>query len=95
LLKPGASAVFCHAKRNIEKGEQLTISYIDDPLGERGTVEQGEAEGEESAFRKVREHKRAVLEKWCGLGCGCDVCEAENVRQGEGEVEEELDMGMD
>lgn len=65
FLRPGESAVWCLAVKNIKKGEQCTISYIGDPLGK-------ETEGEGRAL------KRSMLSKWCEEGCGCRICEEEN-----------------
>ena len=70
ILNPGCSAVWCTAARDIKKGEELKISYIGDPLGV------GDDENDPS---KGREEKRCWLEKWFERGCGCRVCEAENV----------------
>jgi hypothetical protein len=68
--KAGCSAVICVAERDIEKGEELKISYVGDPLGlER---EGGELEG------VGREGKRVWMGKWFDDGCGCAVCEKEN-----------------
>ncbi|RAL62932.1 hypothetical protein DID88_004773 [Monilinia fructigena] len=33
LMKPGSSSVICRANRNIKAGEELTISYVGDPMG--------------------------------------------------------------
>ena len=66
ILKPGCSAVWCIAARDIKAGEELKISYVGDPLG---SGEQG------------RREKRAWLAKWFDQGCGCSVCESENVEE--------------
>lgn len=65
ILKPGFTAVWCMAGRDIKKGEELKISYIGDPKGVRGG----------SGGRIA---KRARLEKWFDNGCGCELCEQEN-----------------
>lgn len=70
ILNPGCSAVWCTAARDIKKGEELKVSYIGDPLGV------GDDETDPS---KGREEKRLWLEKWFERGCGCRVCEEENV----------------
>jgi len=70
ILKPGCSAVWCSAARDIKKGEELKISYIGDPLG--NFPDDGEGEVED------RKAKRVWLEKWMEGGCGCAVCEEEN-----------------
>jgi hypothetical protein len=66
LLRPGSSAVWCVASRDIKQGEELKISYIGDPMGVTG-VKNGD-----------RKSKRARLAKWFDYGCGCDICEEEN-----------------
>jgi hypothetical protein len=72
VLNPGCSAVWCSAARDIKKGEELKISYIGDPLGKAVDEDCGESgEG--------RPAKRAWLEKWFDRGCGCRICEEENV----------------
>lgn len=70
ILNPGSSAVWCTAARDIEKGEELKISYVGDPLGTTGDEEGSSCEG--------RSDKRVWLEKWFDRGCGCRICEAEN-----------------
>jgi hypothetical protein len=75
ILSPGCSAVWCTAARDIKKGEELKISYIGNPLGSAGDLEDSVGtEGEEG-----RPAKRAWLEKWFARGCGCPICEKENV----------------
>lgn len=75
ILSPGCSAVWCTAARDIRKGEELKISYIGNPLGTAGDREDSVGtEGEEG-----RPAKRAWLEKWFDRGCGCRVCEKENI----------------
>ncbi|KAE9364674.1 hypothetical protein N431DRAFT_354695 [Stipitochalara longipes BDJ] len=69
ILKPGCSAVWCIAARDIKKGEELKISYVGNPLGSEG-------DGEDEEGRPA---KRAWLEKWFDRGCGCRICDAENV----------------
>jgi hypothetical protein len=73
ILKPGCSAVWCTAARDIKKGEELKISYIGDPLG---LIPADEEEVEDS--EGGRKAKRGWLEKWMEGGCGCAVCEEEN-----------------
>jgi hypothetical protein len=63
ILRPGCSAVFCKAAKKIERGEQLFISYVGNPMGD--------SKGDRKA-------KRSALEKWFEGGCGCAVCEKEN-----------------
>ncbi|KAL3423099.1 Wd tetratricopeptide repeat domain-containing protein [Phlyctema vagabunda] len=63
----GSSAVICKAARDVKRGEELKISYIGDPMGEDGKVAGG------------REARRYWLGKWLENGCGCRLCEAENV----------------
>ena len=70
ILKPGCSAVWCIAAKDIKKGEELKISYVGNPLGNEEDGEDGE---------DGRPGKRAWLEKWFDRGCGCRICEAENV----------------
>ena len=72
MLRPGESAVWCSAARDIAMGEECFISYIGDPLGEK------EGSGDEREDRAV---KRVMLGKWCEGGCGCRICEAENESQ--------------
>jgi hypothetical protein len=72
ILKPGSSAVFCKAFRDIKSGEELKISYVGDPKGTR--VDENKPEGSGG-----REGKRAWLEKWFEGGCGCDLCVKENL----------------
>jgi hypothetical protein len=69
ILKPGCSAVWCIAARDIQKGEELKISYVGNPLGSGG-------DGEDEEGRPA---KRAWLEKWFDRGCGCRICEEENI----------------
>jgi hypothetical protein len=75
ILSPGCSAVWCTAARDIKKGEELKISYIGNPLGTVG--DQEDSVGTEGKER--RPAKRAWLEKWFDRGCGCRICEKENV----------------
>jgi hypothetical protein len=75
ILSPGCSAVWCTAARDIRKGEELKISYIGNPLDSESGSERGIGiEGEDG-----RPAKRAWLEKWFDRGCGCQICEKENV----------------
>jgi hypothetical protein len=76
ILSPGCSAVWCTAARDIRKGEELKISYIGNPLGSKGDGEGSEGEGEADEGRHT---KRAWLEKWFDRGCGCRICEKENM----------------
>lgn len=73
ILRPGSSAVWCVAARAIKKGEELKISYIGNPMGQKG-----KKNGD-------RTSKRARLAKWFDYGCGCAVCEEEN-KEGFGET---------
>ncbi len=75
ILSPGCSAVWCTAARDIKKGEELKISYIGNPLGSEG--DQADSVGTEC--EEGRPAKRAWLEKWFDRGCGCRICEKENV----------------
>lgn len=67
ILKPGSSAVFCRAARDIKAGEELKISYVGDP--------KGEGDGNDG---RGREAKRSGLKKWFEDGCGCELCVKEN-----------------
>lgn len=71
ILKPGSSAMFCKAIRDIKMGEELKISYVGDPKGK------GEGETEEQGVGG-REGKRSWLKKWFEGGCGCELCVKEN-----------------
>ena len=75
ILSPGCSAVWCTAARDIKKGEELKISYIGNPLGSEGRHE-GSVRTESEDGRAA---KRAWLEKWFDRGCGCRICEKENI----------------
>jgi hypothetical protein len=81
VLNPGCSAVWCSAARDIQKGEELKISYIGDPLGKAVNRYGESGEG--------RPAKRAWLEKWFDRGCGCRICEEENIEIGRLEKIEE------
>lgn len=75
ILSPGCSAVWCTAARDIKKGEELKISYIGNPLGNEGDSMRSDGpDGKDG-----RQAKRAWLEKWFDRGCGCRICEKENV----------------
>jgi hypothetical protein len=63
IMRPGCSAVWCSAARDIRKGEELKISYVGNPRGD---------------VRGDRESKRSWLAKWFEGGCGCDICKGEN-----------------
>jgi hypothetical protein len=78
-MKPGSSAVFCRAFRDIKAGEELKISYVVDPKGVG--VEESEADG------VSREGKRSWLNKWFEGGCGCELCMRENRERGEGKYD--------
>jgi hypothetical protein len=75
VLSPGCSAVWCTAARDIKKGEELKISYVGNPLGTAGDREDSIGTGGEGG----RAEKRAWLEKWFDRGCGCRICEKENI----------------
>jgi SET domain len=59
ILRPGCSAVWCIADKDVKKGEELKISYVGTPLGHD---------------RRDRMNKRFMLTKWFHGGCGCNVC---------------------
>lgn len=63
ILPPGCSAVWCIAKKDIKKGEELKISYVGNPMGSEGFD---------------RQAKRNIMEKWFEGGCGCNTCTLEN-----------------
>jgi hypothetical protein len=63
ILRPGCSAVWCNASRDVKKGEELKISYVGDPMGD--------GKGE-------RESKRTWMRKWFDGGCGCRICLSED-----------------
>jgi hypothetical protein len=67
ILKPGCSAIWLHANRDVVDGEQLMISYVGDVLGKN---------------QKDREFKRYLLAKWFDGGCGCKVCQREEAEEG-------------
>ncbi|EDO03958.1 predicted protein [Sclerotinia sclerotiorum 1980 UF-70] len=90
LMKPGSSSVICKADRDITAGEELTISYLGDPMGdylddeyfENPRLAIGQARnGSMSSFRM---RVRMALMKWFGgedgCGCGCVQCAEENAR---------------
>ncbi|KAM3069083.1 hypothetical protein ACMFMG_004264 [Clarireedia jacksonii] len=82
VLKPGSGSVVCRAGRVIQEGEELMISYVGDPMGIGDTdtdADWGASEGKQIRIGKEREQKRAMLTKWFENGCGCEVCEEENV----------------
>lgn len=96
INKVGSSMVFCKAFRDIREGEELKISYVGDPMGngkngihsegsdssdEESDSEKEKVDDKEKERRRVREGKRKWLEKWFEGGCGCGICEAENVEK--------------
>jgi hypothetical protein len=95
VLKPGSGSVVCRAGGVIEEGEQLTISYVGDPMGDDAGDDAGDengAEGEKNRKGKGREQKRGYLMKWFENGCGCEICEEENkVEKKNGEMRVEGD----
>ncbi|KAH8805753.1 hypothetical protein F5884DRAFT_457794 [Xylogone sp. PMI_703] len=74
VIRPGSSTVLCVAARDIKKGEELKISYIGDPTGERD--EHG------------REGRKYWLKKWFENGCGCTLCEKERQEEDGFDIEE-------
>lgn len=66
ILQPGSSTVWCTAARDVKKGEELKISYVGNPKGDK------------SGGRKS---KRDWLAKWFDGGCGCSLCVSENERE--------------
>jgi hypothetical protein len=70
MLRPGNSAVSCKAIRNIKAGEELTITYVGDPLGKDG-----------GPNNEGRKGTRIALDKWFPGGCGCRICERENAEE--------------
>lgn len=92
IMKPGSSAVFCKAFRDIKEGEELKISYVGDPKGVG--VEESKTEGAGG-----REGKRSWLKKWFEGGCGCNLCVKENqeqeTKEQSAERRESMDVNMD
>jgi hypothetical protein len=87
IMKPGSSAVFCKANRDIIAGEELKISYVGDPMG--AGADESKVEGADG-----RKGKRAWLEKWFEGGCGCELCERENRSSVEAEGEDIVNLDM-
>lgn len=82
ILRPGASAVIARAARNIQKGEQLTISYLGNPNGETSP---------DAATRKTT---KSWLGKWFDGGhCGCEMC-AQEMEAKKDEAAEQADNLM-
>jgi len=84
VQRPGSSAVFCLASRDIKAGEELKISYVGDPMGDEKLKASGKESDVDARFMS-RQGKRAWLEKWFDNGCGCEVCEKENEEEQNGE----------
>ncbi|KAI9647610.1 hypothetical protein NHQ30_003995 [Ciborinia camelliae] len=88
IMKPGSSSIICRANRDIKAGEELTISYVGDPMGDyteeeylanRKLTTGKNADGSTSHPRKA---VRWGMTKWFsdGFGCGCGQCVEENDR---------------
>lgn len=84
IYRPAKSTVFCNALRDIKKGDQLFISYIGDPLGEKFDAQkakEGRAKQDKGSSvvpTMSREENRVWMSKWFDNGCGCQTCETEN-----------------
>lgn len=84
IMKPGASVVICRAARDIKAGEELTISYAGDPMGDYTEEELRENSrlviGEDANGKMSRQRLkvRVALSKWFDDGCGCGQCKEEN-----------------
>ncbi|TGO43290.1 hypothetical protein BHYA_0002g00950 [Botrytis hyacinthi] len=85
VLKPGSSSVSCRANRDIKAGEELTISYVGDPLGGYSPEEIEKqpklaiGQSEDGAMSHKRMITRINLMKWfSNAGCGCGQCVEEN-----------------
>ncbi|TGO59759.1 hypothetical protein BCON_0041g00240 [Botryotinia convoluta] len=85
VLKPGSSSVSCRANRDIKAGEELTISYVGDPMGGYSPEEIEEqpklaiGQSEDGAMSHKRMIARMKLMKWFNDdGCGCGQCAEEN-----------------
>ncbi|KAF7884851.1 hypothetical protein EAF00_010669 [Botryotinia globosa] len=85
VLKPGSSSVSCRANRDIKAGEELTISYVGDPMGGYSPEEIEKhpklviGQSEDGAMSHKRMITRINLMKWfSNAGCGCGQCAEEN-----------------
>ncbi|KAB8304082.1 hypothetical protein EYC80_005421 [Monilinia laxa] len=86
LMKPGSSSVICRANRNIKAGEELTISYVGDPMGNYTEEEYHKnpklaiGKSTNGDISEPRWAIRTSLTKWFsdGVGCGCEQCAEEN-----------------
>ncbi|KAF7899217.1 uncharacterized protein EAF01_008430 [Botrytis porri] len=85
VLKPGSSSVSCRANRDIKAGEELTISYVGDPMGGYSPEEIEKqpklaiGQSEDGAISHKRIYARMKLMKWFSdAGCGCGQCAEEN-----------------
>ncbi|KAF7942841.1 uncharacterized protein EAE97_006295 [Botrytis byssoidea] len=85
VLKPGSSSVSCRAIRDIKAGEELTISYVGDPMGGYSPEEIEKhpklaiGQTEDGAMSHKRMITRINLMKWfSNAGCGCGQCAEEN-----------------
>lgn len=85
VLKPGSSSVSCRANRDIKAGEELTISYVGDPMGGYSPEEIEKqprlaiGQSEDGAMSHRRMITRMNLMKWfSNAGCGCGQCAEEN-----------------
>ncbi|CAD6446808.1 a2d98197-90f5-4361-983f-9c74acac787e [Sclerotinia trifoliorum] len=88
VMKPGSSSVICKADRDITAGEELTISYLGDPMGDYSEGDYFEnqrlaiGQAENGSMSSFRLEVRLALVKWFGGedGCGCLQCVEENER---------------
>ncbi|KAJ8060891.1 hypothetical protein OCU04_009972 [Sclerotinia nivalis] len=88
LMKPGSSSVVCKADRDIKAGEELTISYLGDPMGDyseddyRHNPKLAIGQSENGSMSPFRMAVRMALTKWFGGddGCGCVQCAEENAQ---------------
>lgn len=89
LMNPGSASVICRANRDIKQGEELTISYTGDSMGnfteEEYRINPKLAHGikQNGDISEQRMMIRAMLTKWFdyGRGCGCTKCAEENERE--------------
>ncbi|QSZ31259.1 hypothetical protein DSL72_000822 [Monilinia vaccinii-corymbosi] len=89
LMKPGSSSVICRASRNIKAGEELTISYVGDPMGNYtqeeyfGNPKLAMGKSGNGDMSEARWAIRTSLTKWFsdGGGCGCEQCAEENQKE--------------
>ncbi|KAA8573392.1 hypothetical protein EYC84_004978 [Monilinia fructicola] len=89
LMKPGSSSVICRANRNIKAGEELTISYVGDPMGNYTEEEYHKnpklaiGKSKNGDISEPRWAIRTSLTKWFsdGVGCGCEQCVEENQKE--------------